>query len=297
MILNNGDRTAMNLMSPQLQAFIAVVEKKTVHAAADVLCLTQTATTQRIRGLETQLKTTLFIRSRRGMELTREGEALLRYCQAVKILEGETVANIVGSGVTTEVEIRIAGPSSIMRSRIIPALLDFPIKFPNVLLHFIFNDVENLQQQLKSGECDFAIMPITNVAQEMSSKALKSERYKLVCSAKWQGRSLKEILQQERIIDFNPSDQMTLNYLQHFNLLPAAQKSRHFVNNIDSMADLVEAGIGYTTLTEELASTHINTKKMIVLNNNKAYEYHPILAWYPRAEMPSYFADLVKRIK
>lgn len=292
-----GDLKAMNLISPQLQAFMAVVEKKTVHAAADLLHLTQTAITQRIRGLETHLKTTLFLRSRRGMELTREGEALLRYCQTVKILEGETIAKIVGSGLTTEVEIRIAGPSSIMRSRIIPALLDFPKKFPNVLLHFIFNDVESSQQQLKAGECDFAILPNTHVAQEMSSKALKSERYKLVCAASWQKRSLKEILQSERIIDFNPSDNMTLNYLQHFNLLPTAQKSRHFVNNIDSMAALVEAGIGYTTLTEEFASTHIHAKKMIVLNNNKSYEHYPALVWYPRAEMPSYFSDLVKRIK
>ncbi len=82
----------MSLLSPQLQAFQAIVKYKTVHAAADTLNVTQTAVTQRIRALEEKLRVTLFIRTRRGMLLTSEGEALLRYCQAVRDIEGEALA-------------------------------------------------------------------------------------------------------------------------------------------------------------------------------------------------------------
>lgn len=286
----------MNLMSPQLQAFMSVVETKTVHAAAALLNLTQTAVTQRIRALETQLRTTLFIRSRRGMELTPEGEALLRYCQTVKVLEGETIAKISGAGHISEIEVRIVGPSSTMRSRIIPNLIEVIKKFPNLLLRFIFSDADNLQQQLKAGNCDFAILTATNAAPEMSTKALMPERYKLVCSSKWKKYSLDSILQNQRIIDFYASDQMTLNYLQHFNLLPSMQKTRHFVNNIDAIAELVAAGVGYTTLTEEFASRYIHEGKIIFLNDAKHYEYQPLLAWYPRTEMPDYFATVIANI-
>ena len=60
----------MSLLSPPLEAFVAIVRSKTVISAAKDLGLTQTGVTQRIRVLETQLRTTLFIRSRSGMRLT-----------------------------------------------------------------------------------------------------------------------------------------------------------------------------------------------------------------------------------
>jgi predicted transcriptional regulator len=63
----------MILLDPQLHAFEAIVKTGTVHAAAKLLHLTQTAVTQRLRMLEQRMKTTLFIRSRRGMQLTTEG--------------------------------------------------------------------------------------------------------------------------------------------------------------------------------------------------------------------------------
>ena len=71
----------MSLLSPRLIAFLAVAQCKTVHRAADKIHITQTAVTQRIRALEHSLKTTLFIRTRKGMNLTPEGEVLLRYCR------------------------------------------------------------------------------------------------------------------------------------------------------------------------------------------------------------------------
>lgn len=287
---------AMNLMSPQLQAFMTVVEMKTVHAAAVSLKLTQTAVTQRIRTLETHLKTTLFIRSRRGMELTNEGEALLRYCQTVKVLEGETIAKISRNDETAKVHVRIVGPSSIMRSRVIPNLLTITKQFSSVLLHFNFDDSDNLQQQLRSGECDFSIMTATHVSKEMAFKMLQPEHYKLVCSKQWKDRTLDDILQKEFIIDYNPTDQMTYQYLKHFDLLTLAQKERHFVNNIDSMAELVAAEVGYTTLPNEIAKPYIEQKKLMFLNEGKSFEFQPVLTWYPRVEMPTYFAAIIDKI-
>jgi bifunctional ADP-heptose synthase (sugar kinase/adenylyltransferase) len=75
--------------------------------------------TQRIRSLESSLSTTLFTRSRKGMMLTHEGQALLRYCQASKELEGEALAQITGAGSQATVRICVTGPSSIMRSRML----------------------------------------------------------------------------------------------------------------------------------------------------------------------------------
>src|SRR3954468_1547804 len=111
----------MSLLDPKLQAFVAVVRNQTVHGAAKTLKLTQTGVTQRIRALEAQLGVTLFVRSRRGMTPTQEGEALFRYCRGASELEGTALSHIVGAGKDAAINITISGPTSIMTSRIVTA--------------------------------------------------------------------------------------------------------------------------------------------------------------------------------
>src|SRR5580704_95525 len=124
----------MRLLDPQLEAFLAVVKHKTVHGAAAEIHLTQTGITQRIRTLEKRLSTSLFVRSRRGMMLTQEGEALLRYCQQVEQLEGVALSSITKTGIEKIVSVNLTGPTTIMHSRIIPPCILVAKKFPRLLL-------------------------------------------------------------------------------------------------------------------------------------------------------------------
>ena len=287
----------MSLLSPQLEAFIAVAKYKSVHRAAESIYLTQTAVTQRIRSLEHSLQTTLFIRTRRGMLLTPEGEGLLRYCHAAKELEGKALAQIQGTGIQAEVKITITAPTSIMRSRVIINCLPIIKKFPHLLIHFDVNDIENRHSGLRSGQNDLAIVQEKDLAQEMSHKKLKPEQYVLVCSSQWKGRKLAEIIKSERIIDFDPTDQITYDYLKQYQLSENVQHGRYFVNRTEDLALLVCEGIGYTTLTKELARSYIEDNKLIVLNNGKTLDISLFLAWYDRLEPPKYFSAIIDAIK
>jgi len=287
----------MSLLGPQLDAFLAITKHKTVHAAAEALYVTQTAITQRIRALETKLSTTLFIRTRRGMQLTPEGEALLRYCHAAQELAGEALAKIQGGGIQTTSRISITGPTSIMSSRIIPECVNVMQKYPNLLVHFDINDIENRDRALRAGDSDLAILQTEDITKEMESKLLHPEKYVLVCSAKWKGRKLKEILQNERIIDFSPADQMTFNYLKSYHLFEHASHERHYVNRTESIANMITMELGYGVLTKEFSQPYIHSGQLIVMNHGKIYENTIALAWYARHEPPHYFADLIKAIK
>ena len=286
----------MSLLSPQLLAFIKIAENKTVHGAAAELFLTQTAVTQRIRSLEQSLKTTLFIRTRKGMLLTQEGEALLRYCQASIELEEEALANIQGSGVDSEIEIKISSPTSIMKSRIIPNCVKIIQKFPNLLINFNSSDLDDLHLKLRAAETDFAIIQKDQLSKEMKYKNLNPEQYVLVCSSKWKNKKLTDIIKYERIIDFEKSDQITINYLKKYNLYHKAKNKRYFANRTDNLALLVSEGIGYTTLPKEFAVPYLKNNKLIILNNNHIYNTNPILAWYDRPEPPEYFSEIIKLI-
>jgi LysR family transcriptional regulator (chromosome initiation inhibitor) len=286
----------MSLLSPQLQAFIAIAQQKTVHGAADILHITQTAVTQRIRALESSLLTTLFTRTRRGMMLTPEGEALLRYCNAVKELEGEALAKITKTGTDTTVRICISGPTSIMSSRVIPHCLPILKKYPNMLMQFDVNDIEDRVKTLRSGACQFAVLKQEDLAPEMESKKLKAERYVLVCSASWKNRKLQDILKTERIIDYDPTDMMTYQYLKHYDLFESVNHERYFVNRTDSLAMMLSQGLGYGVLTTEFSKPYLDSKQLIMLNAGKVFENKLVLAWYARHEPPQYFSALINAI-
>lgn len=286
----------MSLLSPQLEAFMAVVKKKTVHAAAESIHLTQTAVTQRIKTLETQLDTTLFIRKRTGMILTLEGEALLRYCHAAKELEGEALANIQGAGTKTDITVSITAPTSITHSRLVPDCLPVMKKFPHLFIQFIVSDVETRHQSLRSGECDFAIIQEEQLADEMEYKTLKPEEYVLVCSPEWKKRKLSDIIENETIIDFDHSDQMTFQYLKYYKLFDKAKHTRHFINRTEGLALMMMESLGYGTLAKEFAQPYIENKLLILLNEGKTLNITPFLVWYKRHAAPKYFSNIIEAI-
>lgn len=286
----------MSLLSPNLVAFMAIVKYKTVHAAADSIHLTQTAVTQRIRSLEAQLKATLFIRTRRGMVLTQEGEALLRYCFAAKSLEGEALAHIQKTGLETDVSLTISAPTSIMRSRIVPNCLPIIKKFPHLLIHFDVDDLDGRDEKLRAGLADLVILREEDLRPEMQYKTLHPEEYVLVCSAKWKKRRLKDIIQHERIIDFDESDKITFDYLKQYDLFEHANHSRYFVNRTENLALLVSEGIGYTTLAKEFAKPYVRDHELIILNQEKSLNIPQALAWFDRPEPPKYFSAVVNAI-
>ncbi len=67
-----------------LSAFVSVAREGSVSKAAQSLCLTQPAVSLQLKALQERLDLRLFVRSGRGLTLTRDGAALL--AQAEKVL-------------------------------------------------------------------------------------------------------------------------------------------------------------------------------------------------------------------
>ena len=287
----------MSLQHPGIEAFLSIVRHSTVHGAARDIGLSQTGVTQRIRSLERQLRTTLFTRSRKGMNLTEEGEALYRYCQRVQDLEGEYLTFLHTEATTATVNVSVTGPSSLMRSRIIPQATKLLKTFPNITFSFFLDDYETGLRHLKNGSCQLAVMPREDVVNELDSKILRPAVYVLVGPPEWRKRPLEETISTERIVDFNESDDATFRYLRRHGLLHLAKKQRHLANSPDALVSMVADGLGYTVLFTEFAGSYLEEGRLVDLNPGKKVEYEGALAWYPRREMPSYFRHLIKNIR
>src|SRR3954464_15370902 len=71
----------------QIQGFLEVAQRGNVSRAADALRIPQPALTARLQALELELGQPLFLRTRRGVQLTAAGHAFLPYAeQAVTAL-------------------------------------------------------------------------------------------------------------------------------------------------------------------------------------------------------------------
>jgi len=66
-----------------LRYFVAVYEANSFMRASIALATVQSNVSMRIRRLEDDLRTTLFVRGRRGVRPTKEGDLLYRYAKDV----------------------------------------------------------------------------------------------------------------------------------------------------------------------------------------------------------------------
>lgn len=286
----------MSLLSPPLEAFWAVVRKGTVQDASYILGITQTGVTQRIRSLEKQLQTTLFIRSRKGMKLTNEGEALLQFVKGSLEIEGMALSKIQKAAKDSITEVYISGPPSILRSRVIPNLLPLKSRFPLLRFRFDLSDTTDNVESLKSGQCDFAVLEPHQVTREMDSKILKAERYCLYGPASWKRRLLPDILKTEPIIAHHASDLMTYNLLSKYKLKSVTQSERHYANSTDAIVLMISRGLGYAALSEDYAATFVKSGELVKLSTQHTYDLKLSLCWYPRANRPDYIQSIIKSL-
>src|SRR5919198_2786633 len=88
----------------QVEAFVEVARQGNLSHAAEALFVTQPALTARLQALESELGTRLFLRSRRGMELTDAGRAFMPYAERalLALRDGRELVAELGRGAAGE---------------------------------------------------------------------------------------------------------------------------------------------------------------------------------------------------
>ncbi|MGV3491131.1 MAG: LysR family transcriptional regulator [Devosia sp.] len=156
----------------QLQYFISVAEEGTVSGAAQSLSISQSAVTDAIKELETDLGVTLFERHRRGLTITHKGHQFYRH--AARILAGVSdarrslgEAEEAAAGGTLQL-----GVTSLVAGYVLSDLLArYRRAFPNVNVTAIEDNGDYLEHLLIGGELDVAVMVISNLRDRVALQA------------------------------------------------------------------------------------------------------------------------------
>ena len=147
----------MKLNTDRLNAFYQVALDKNFCKAADSLCITQSALSQRVLKIEQEVGTKLLVRSNDGISLTEHGKILFDYVTDQQSKEHDLLNRISGRSTLTSGIIKIGAFSSVMRSVIMPSLLSLIQSADKLKAEFYSRELRELQPLLDSGEVDFII--------------------------------------------------------------------------------------------------------------------------------------------
>lgn len=122
----------------QLHTFEAVSRRMSFTAAADELCLTQSAVSRQIKALETALGRPLFLRKHRAIELTPEGRQLFEAVTRGLDEIDRCVEQIQGSSETPQITVGASVAFSYFW--LMPRLERFSERHPEIDLRVLATD-------------------------------------------------------------------------------------------------------------------------------------------------------------
>lgn len=146
------------------RVFYHVATTLSFSEASKQLFISQSAVSQSIKVLEKKLDQPLFIRSTKKVQLTPEGEILLRHVEPAMnlIRKGESQlleAHSLGGG-----QLRIGASDTICRYYLVPYLKRFHQEFPGVHIKVTNHTSIDCAKALENGEVDFIVVNFPNSA-------------------------------------------------------------------------------------------------------------------------------------
>ncbi len=129
--------------------FVAVAKEGNITKTGEKLNISQPAITKQIKNLESQLSMTLFNRKSKGLELTQEGKELFE-----KVKNPIEELNKINEQIGENKKINI-GTHNHMSGLIFGSVLNqFALKYPEINLNLICEDIDDLLNKLINKEID-----------------------------------------------------------------------------------------------------------------------------------------------
>ena len=157
------------------KVFYHVASTLSFSEASKQLYISQSAVSQSIKALEKKLDQTLFIRSTKKVQLTPEGEILLRHIEPAMNLIRRGESQLVDA-TSTGGQIRIGASDTICRYFLVPYLEKFHKEFPSAHIKVTNETSVKCVELLESGQVDCIVInyPNSHLSNLYSIKKIKS---------------------------------------------------------------------------------------------------------------------------
>lgn len=145
-----------NINLNTLKYFYEVANAKNITKASENLNVSQPALTKALKQLESDLNTTLFIRSKKGVSLTEAGEILYDYTK-MTLANLSSTLNVINQDKEKGGHLYIGATTTNFLEPILPTLDKFREIYPNIKIEIVLEEIEVLEKYSRLGKLDILI--------------------------------------------------------------------------------------------------------------------------------------------
>jgi DNA-binding transcriptional LysR family regulator len=248
----------MNLEWDRLKVFYHVAKERSISRAAERLRTFQPSVTRCIQQLEHQANSKLFIRNRKGLILTQQGEILFDHVKNA-MTEIELAQNKI-SGAAEDVNgvLKITTTYAYASTVLSQHLCNFSKLYPDITLHVACDD---LNLDLTKRDADVAIRPYDSTASELEQVFLHERKVQLFASETYLEKASTlekaEDLDNHKLIVFEPSHAIIRtstnpHWILTVGLTPGnVRKPFMVLSSAECFAQVAEAGLGVIALSHD----------------------------------------------
>ena len=236
------------------KTFLEVVRTRHFGQAAQSLCITQSTVSARIKTLEEQLGTALFVRQRNNIQLTPAGEKLLSYAELITTTWNRARQEIATEGSKSQ-PLVIGGVSSLWDILSQQWLQDI---YSENQHHVIYAEVQpqnTLLSRLSTGTMDLAFVYENSVSEQFASIHLIDIPLIMVSSRK---QSLQDATAEKYVlVDWGSS--FLTQHAEYFASLPAPEIH---ASEARIAFDFIKACGGSAYLAEPMVREYLQAGKL-----------------------------------
>ncbi|WP_413661853.1 LysR family transcriptional regulator ArgP [Metapseudomonas otitidis] len=250
-----------------LAALAAVVEQGGFERAAQVLGLSQSAVSQRVKLLEARVGQPVLVRAAPPAP-TEIGTRLLNHVQQVRLLERDLQAQVpaLDEGGLPE-RLRIAINADSLATWWAPAVADY-CSSHRVLMDLVVEDQEVGLKRMRAGEVAGCICAAERPVAGARSLALGAMRYRALASPGFVARHFSRGVTAEALLNapsivYGPDDQLQHRYLAALGIQGAFP--HHLCPSSEGFVRLTQAGLGWGLVPEHQVEGELARGELVEL--------------------------------
>ena len=260
----------MNINFELYKIFYEVANAGNITKAANKLMISQPAVTKQIKTLEEELGGQLFIRTKRGVILTENGQKIYNHIKQGMICFEAAEMEFSNLKKLKTGTIKVGISTTLCRIFLLPILQKFHEEYPNVAIQLFTDPSASMREQLKEGKIDILIAKgLTKEDKNLEYNEIGKLHPCFISSKKYLNNiddiiPLNTINEYHLLLHKRPSTTRDLfeDYCKKNNI---RIETKLEIASASLLEDFVEIGFGIGLATKEFVENEIKNRDIIIV--------------------------------
>lgn len=284
----------------QLQYFMCISECGSFTKAAEQLHITQPSLSKAIAELEVEAGTTLLLRTKSGVQLTQEGQIVLEQVRNI-LRETDELSEMFWQMRQTYHTLKIGIPPT-MGYCFIPAIMERVSTLKNeVPIEWKESGTNNLEQLLRSGKIDIAIIPSNFLQMDNLEYRKFRDVEEILFVAKDHPLANEksvtaDMIANERFVLFNEEYNQNIPFEKLFNNGGFYPKRVTYTSQLSTALNYVEKNIAVSVMIRDIWELSPHKSNFRAISFDPPYHLELVLAWRKQSHLSWVMRDFIRAV-